>query len=40
MKSKKSINTIYAGIAMILGVFIAGELFGEPAKDSRTQSLG
>ena len=28
MKSKKSINAIYAGLAMILGVFIAGELFG------------
>ena len=28
MKSKKSINAIYAGLAMILGVFLAGELFG------------
>lgn len=28
MTSKKSINAIYAGLAMILGVFIAGELFG------------
>lgn len=28
MKAKNSINAIYAGLAMILGVFIAGELFG------------
>ena len=28
MKATKSINAIYAGLAMILGVFIAGELFG------------
>jgi hypothetical protein len=28
MNARKSINAIYAGLAMILGVFIAGELFG------------
>ena len=28
MKAKNSINAIYAGLAMILVVFIAGELFG------------
>ena len=28
MKATKSISAIYAGLAMILGVFIAGELFG------------
>lgn len=28
MKATKSIGAIYAGLAMLLGVFIAGELFG------------
>jgi hypothetical protein len=28
MKATDSISAIYAGLAMILGVFIAGELFG------------
>jgi len=28
MKATKSISAIYAGLAMILGVFIAGEIFG------------
>ena len=28
MKATKSISAIYAGLAMILGVLIAGELFG------------
>ena len=44
MKSKKSINAIYAGLAMILGVFIAGELFGadmmRKSKDTLSHSSG
>lgn len=35
MKATKSISAIYAGLAMILGVFIAGELFGaDPVRRS------
>ena len=29
INQKKSINAIYDGLAMMLGVFIAGELFGD-----------